>query len=70
MKELRKQVFNALKMYVDAYLEVKQQTLKTGEFNDDKLHQVQAEINSNLNQKFDEAEERIKNKSDKKGWFK
>jgi len=68
MKELRKQVFASMKKYVDAYLEVKKEVLKTGEFNDDVLHQIQAQINAELNARFDEAEERI-NGSRKKGLF-
>ena len=60
MKELRRCVFNEMKKYVEAYLVIKQEAMKTGEFNDDQMHRVQSEINALLNQKFDEAEERVK----------
>jgi len=60
MKELRKQVFDSMKKYIEAYLEIKKEAIKTGEFDDDQMHRVQAEINATLNQKFDEAEERVK----------
>jgi len=68
MKELRKQVFDALYKYVEAYVEIKQEADKTGVINDDKMHLKQAEVNRTLNQKFDEAEERIK-KPKTKGLF-
>jgi len=68
MKELRKCVFNAMKKYVDAYLIIKDEALKTGAFKDNQMHTIQAEINAELNQKFDEAEERIKMPK-KKGIF-
>jgi len=67
MKELRKSVFEVLYKYVEAYVEIKQEAEKTGAINDDKMHSKQAEINRLLNQKFDEAEERLK--GSKKGKF-
>jgi len=68
MKELRKQVFEALYKYVESFVEIKQEAEKSGSINDDKMHLKQAEINRMLNQKFDEAEERMKG-GKKKGLF-
>jgi len=68
MKELRKQVFRALKLYVDAVVDIKRDAEKTGVFDDTELHSKQAEINEILNQKFDDAEERMLGNK-KRGFF-
>lgn len=67
MKELRKQVFKALRQYVETVVDIKKDAEKTGVFDDTDLHSKQAEINEILNQKFDEAEERTHGK--RKGGF-
>ena len=68
MKELRKQVFKALRQYVDKVVEIKRDAEKTGMFDDTELHSKQAEINEILNQKFDDAEERMSGNK-KRGFF-
>ena len=69
MKELRKNVFACLEKYVDAYLEVKKEVLKTGKWDDDVMHKTLAQVNTLLNQKFDEAEERMSGAKKKGGFF-
>ena len=68
MKELRKQVFRALRLYVDAVVDIKKEAEKTGVFDDTELHSKQAEVNEMLNQKFDDAEERMLGNK-KRGFF-
>ncbi len=68
MKELRKNVFNSLYKYVEAVVELTKEAEKTGNLDLNPLHLKQAEINRELNLKFDEAEERMKG-TKKKGLF-
>jgi len=68
MKELRKNVYSALYKYVEAMVEISRDAEKTGSLDLNSLHLKQAEINKELNLKFDEAEERLKG-TKKKGIF-
>jgi len=58
MKQLRKNVFQALYSYIECVVEIKKEAEKTGIYDDTKLHLKQAEINKTLNTHFDEAESR------------
>jgi len=70
MEELRKAIFDAQNKYVEAYIAVKKQTLKTGEFDDDEMFRVQSQVTAEINRKIDEAKVRLGlDKAKKKGFF-